>query len=75
LEDECGKSSKPNVSVAGESFLRRELDRIIAQLNAGMRRGKSLEKDGSRVPHGEALLMALFLQQKQVSANHPIPLI
>jgi hypothetical protein len=36
---------------------------------------KNLEKDASRVPHWEALLMALFLQLKQRPANDPKPLI
>ena len=46
---------------------------ILLQRNAGTRRGKSLEKIASRVPHGEALLMALFLQfeQGQQPANAP----
>jgi hypothetical protein len=39
--------------------------------SAGMQRGKSLTKDVSGVPHGEALLMALFLQLNQMSAKPP----
>ena len=38
-------------------------------------RGVESQKIASRVPHGEALLMALFLQLKQTPANHPLPLI
>jgi hypothetical protein len=55
----------PTADVVGQSSLRREPSRNFGQRNAGMRRGKSLEKDASRVAHGEALLMALFLQQIQ----------
>jgi hypothetical protein len=47
------------------SFAGKEPSRNFAQLNVGMRHGKSLKKGGSRVPHGEALLMALFLQVNQ----------
>ena len=32
---------------------------------------KNLEKDASRVPHWEALLMALFLQLKQKACKRP----
>src|SRR6478672_8174329 len=46
------------------SFAGRELRRNFAQLNAGIRRGKNLEKDGSRVPYWEALLMVLFQKGK-----------
>jgi hypothetical protein len=54
-----------NRSVVGRSFARREPSRNFARHNAEMRRGRSLKNDASRVPHGEALLMALFLQQNQ----------
>jgi hypothetical protein len=36
-----------------------------------MQRGKSLEKDASRVPYREALLMALFFSIKTVACKPP----
>jgi hypothetical protein len=39
----------PTADVVGQSSLRREPSRNFAQRNAGMRRGKSLEKGASRV--------------------------
>jgi hypothetical protein len=71
MNAEKGRSQM--LSVVGGSFIRREPNRNFAQRNAGMRRGKSLKKDASRVPHGEALLMALFLQENQQPAKHPLP--
>ena len=56
-------------------FCKKRTEQEFFQRNAGTRRGKSLEKIASRVPHGEALLMALFLQLEQTPAKHRLPLI
>jgi hypothetical protein len=49
----------------GMRFLRREPTTNFARKNAETQLGKSREKDALRVPHGEALLMGLFLQVNQ----------
>jgi hypothetical protein len=54
-------------------FSRREPTTNFARKNAETQLGKSREKDALRVPHGEALLMGLFLQVNQWAANHPLP--
>jgi hypothetical protein len=47
------KKVEANCKQCKKSFLRREPSRNFAQLSAGMQRGKSLEKDASRVtPRG-----------------------
>jgi hypothetical protein len=54
------RRSKPNVSVVGKSFAGRGPSGNFAQRNAGMRRGKSLEKDASRVTPRGSVAIGLF---------------